>query len=365
MRIALLVAKFEPGGLIAVNSQLVAALTEKGHQVVLVSATIDPGTTDQIPDGSIALEANSSFRSMSMIKSTLFSDDYDIVIVSQLFMGLIALWARPRLASTSLLLVEHSSLDYWKESPKVKDKIVFRLARLFLGNVDQIAAVSRGTTAAINKQFRKLKQPAAYLPNPVLNGTEAVFNRDELQVSGRSGLVFAGRLAAEKRLADIINAFALIIEEVPDDLVILGDGTEMNNCVELVNGLGIADRVHFKGFVNNVKEYFAKSRCVVLASEFEGLPTVLIEALAQGCQVVSTNCPTGPAEILENGKYGYLIGIGDIKGLSHAMKSALQVSSNREGLAHHLRQFTADNSAVAYERLCQETICIRQKLISK
>jgi len=365
MRIALLVAKFEPGGLIAVNSQLAAALTEKGHQVVLVSATIDPGTTDQIPEGSIALGAKSSFRSISMIKSKLFRNDYDIVIVSQLFMGLIALWARPRLSSTSLLLVEHSSLDYWKESPKVKDKIVFRLGRLFLGNVDQIAAVSRDTTAAINKQFRKLKQPAVYLPNPVLNGNELVFKEEEEKAGIRSGVVFAGRLAPEKRVADIITAFALLVKEVSDDLVILGDGTEMNNCVELVDRLGIADRVHFKGFVNNVKEYFAKSRCVVLASEFEGLPTVLIEAMAQGCQVVSTNCPTGPAEILDNGKYGYLVEIGDIKGLCHAMKSELQLSSTKEGLALHLKQFTMDNSADAYEKVCQETISIRRKLLTK
>jgi glycosyltransferase involved in cell wall biosynthesis len=365
MRIALLVAKFERGGLIAVNSQLVAALTEMGHQAVLVSATIDPGTTDQIPEGSIALEANSSFRSISMIRSKLFRDDYDIVIVSQLFMGLIALWARPRKSSTSLLLVEHSSLDYWKESPKVKDKIVFRLGRLFLGNVDQIAAVSRDTTAAINKQFRKLNQPAVYLPNPVLNGDEVVFKRDDLQASGRSGLVFAGRLAPEKRVADIITAFALIAKEVSDDLVILGDGTEMNNCVDLVNRLGIADRVHFKGFVNNVKDYFAKSRCLVLASEFEGLPTVLIEAMAQGCQVVSTNCPTGPAEILDNGEYGYLVEIGDIEGLSHAMKSALQLSRNKQGLDLHLNQFTTNNSADAYEKVCKEIISIRRKLLTK
>lgn len=365
MRIALLVAKFEPGGLITVNSQLATALGQRGHQVVMVSATIDPGTCDQLPAGSISLDARSSFRSFPELRTRLFGEDYDIVIASQLFMGLIALFARPRRSGTSLLIVEHSSLDYWRESRKLKDRIVFKLARLFLGKVDQIGAVSRETAAAINEQFRNLKQPAAYLPNPVLNGDEPVFKRDDLQSSGRSGIVFAGRLAPEKRVTDIISAFELIAGEVSDDLIILGDGLEMNNCVQLVDDLGINGRVHFKGFVDNVKEYFESSRCLVLASEFEGLPTVLIEAMAQGSQVVSTNCPTGPAEILDNGKYGYLIEIGDIKGLSRAMKSVLQVSSIKEGLVPHLSQYTTENSVTGYERLCAETISVRRKLYQK
>ena len=365
MKIALLVAKFEPGGLITVNSQIVPALRQKGHQVVMVSATIDPGTYDKLPDGSISLDARSSFRSVPELRSRLFGGDYDIVIASQLFMGLIALFARPRRSATSLLIVEHSSLDYWRESRKLKDRIVFKLARLFLGNADQIGAVSRKTTAAINEQFRNLKQPAMYLPNPVLNGDEPVFKRDDVQASGRSGIVFAGRLAPEKRVADIINAFAVIVKEVSDDLVILGDGIEMNNCVELAKELGISERVHFRGLVDNVKEYYSQSKCIALASEFEGLPTVLIEALAQGCQVVSTDCPTGPRELLENGKFGSLVGIGDIEGMSDALKSAMETTRTYDGLALHLSQYTFDKSADEYEKICEQTISFRRKLLTK
>ena len=365
MRIALLVAKFEPGGLITVNSQLSSALRQKGHQVVMVSATIDPGTYDQLPDGSVSLEASSSFRSFSELRSRLFGGDYDIVIVSQLFMGLIALFARPRRAATSLLIVEHSSLDYWRESRKLKDRIVFKLARLFLGNADQIAAVSRETAAAINGQFRNLKQPAVYLPNPVLNGDEPVFNRDDLEAGGRSGIVFAGRLAPEKRVTDLIRAFASITGDVSDDFTILGDGIEMRNCVQLAKELGISERVHFTGLVDNVKEYYFQSKCIALASEFEGLPTVLIEALAQGCQVVSTDCPTGPRELLENGKFGSLVGIGDIEGMSHALKSAMETTRTYDGLVVHLNQFTTKNSSSQYEKVCDATINSRRKSFSE
>ena len=366
MRIALLVAKFEPGGLITVNSQLASALRQKGHQVIMVSATIDPGTYDQLPDDSISLDASSSFRSFPELRSRLFGGQYDMVIASQLFMGLIALFARPRRSSTSLLVVEHSSLDYWRESQKLKDRIVFKLARLFLGNADQIAAVSRETAAAMNGQFRNLKQPAVYLPNPVLIGDEPVFNSHDMQASDRRGIVFAGRLAPEKRVADLVRAFATIAGDISDDFTILGDGIEMNNCVELANDLGISDRVHFRGLVDNVKEYFVQSKCIALASEFEGMPTVLIEALAQGCQVVATDCPTGPREILENGKYGQLVEVGDIEGISKAIKIATQkTTTTTDGLAEHLRQFSTENSATNYERLCTEIIVVRKKLYQK
>jgi len=365
MRIALLVAKFETGGLMAVNSQLVSSLTQKGHQVVLVSATNNTGTSSQIPKDSISLEANSSFRSISFVKSKLFRGDYDIVIASQLFIGLIALWARPRKSLTSLLLVEHSSLDYWKDSPKVKDRLVLFFSKVLLGKVDQIAAVSRETTKSINDEFRKLRRPAVYLPNPVLNGKELIFEVEQNPVTARSGIVFAGRLSAEKRVPDIIQAFALVANEVNDNLLILGDGPEMHRCIDLVNELKISDRVTFTGFVDNVQDFLRKSRCLVLASSHEGLAVILVEALANGCQVVSTDCPTGPREILENGKYGQLVEVGDIKGISKAIKLAIQKTISTDGLDGHLRQFLTENSAECYERLCTEIISGRRKLYQK
>jgi len=365
MRIALLVAKFEPGGLLNVNTNVCSGLAQKGHQVSLVSATVDPGTFTSLPAGAFSLGANSSLQSFFRLRSSIFNGDFDVVIVSQLFMGLVALVARPRHSTTSLLIVEHSSLEYWKESPKIKDRLVLLLSKVLLGKTDQIAAVSKETTKSINEQFRSLKRPAVYLPNPVLNGNELVFKEEEEKAVIRSGLVFAGRLVPGKRVPDIIHAFAQIASEVPDDLTILGDGPEMQICVNLVNELGLNDRVFFKGFVDNVTEFFQVAKCLVLASESEGLPTVLIEALAQGCQIVSTDCPTGPREILENGKYGRLVEVGDIEGMSEAIKMATQKTITTDGLVEHLRQFSTENSANSYERLCAEIVSIRRKLYQK
>jgi glycosyltransferase involved in cell wall biosynthesis len=365
MRIALLVAKFEPGGLLNVNTNVCSGLAQKGHQVSLVSATVDPGTFTSLPAGAFSLGANSSLQSFFRLRSSIFNGDFDVVIVSQLFMGLVALVSRPRHSSTSLLIVEHSSLEYWKESPKIKDRLVLLLSKVLLGKTDQIAAVSKETTKSINEQFRSLKRPAVYLPNPVLNGNELVFKEEEEKAVIRSGLVFAGRLVPGKRVPDIIHAFAQIASEVPDDLTILGDGPEMQICVNLVNELGLNDRVFFKGFVDNVTEFFQVAKCLVLASESEGLPTVLIEALAQGCQVVSTDCPTGPREILDNGKFGGLVTVGDQSMMVEKIEEALLSTPKVVGLANHLGQYTQSASIGRYEMICYEASTFRIESFSR
>ena len=139
----------------------------------------------------------------------------------------------------------------------------------------------------------------------------------------------------------------------------------MESSVALVEELGLTKRVQFKGFVENVNEYLASSKCLVLASSHEGLATVIIEGLAYGCLIVSTDCPTGPRELTKNGKYGQLVEIGDIDALSEAIKIAAGGELDYEGLAEHLLQFTFANSANEYENLCLETIGIRKKLLTK
>ena len=365
MRIALLVAKFEPGGLLNVNTNVFSGLAEKGHQVALISATVDPGTFTNLPAGAFSLGAKSSLRSFYSLRSAVFSGDFDVVIVSQLYMGLVALACRPRNSSTALLLVEHSSLDYWKDSKKIKERLVLLLSKVLLGKVDQITAVSKETTKCINDQFRKLKRPAVYLPNPILSGTELAFAEEQDKGEGRSGIVFVGRFVPGKRVPDIIHAFAQIASEVQDNLTILGDGPEKRKYVSLVNDLGLNERIFFKGFVDNVNEFLKVAKCLVLASESEGLGNVLVEALAQGCQVVSTDCPSGPREILDNGKFGELVPVGDQSMMAQRMKEALQSTPKFIGLADHLHQYTQLASISRYEKICYETSAFRFDSLSK
>src|SRR5499426_2140584 len=116
----------------------------------------------------------------------------------------------------------------------------------------------------------------------------------------------------------------------------------------LATQLGIANDVALPGFVANPFAYLARAAVFVLSSAWEGLPSVLIEALACGCPVVSTDCPSGPAEILENGKYGPLVPVGDVVALAEAICAVLATPPDRDWLRERGAMFAVDQAADRY-----------------
>jgi glycosyltransferase involved in cell wall biosynthesis len=118
-----------------------------------------------------------------------------------------------------------------------------------------------------------------------------------------------------------------------------------------VQELGIASNVALPGFVANPYAYMASSAVFVLSSLYEGLPTVLIEAIAMGTRVVSTDCPSGPEEILANGKYGQLVSVGDVKGLAEAIATTLDKPSDSEALRLRADEFSLEKSVAQYRQV--------------
>ena len=155
-------------------------------------------------------------------------------------------------------------------------------------------------------------------------------------------------------MPDAIRGLQLLKADFPVELEILGDGPEAEACQQLVIELNLTDQVHFRGFVSPIREYLLKSKCLILTSSHEGLPTVIIEALAYGLEVISTDCPTGPRELLKNGRFGHLIEIGNIEQLADAMKVVLEKKTPyaSKDLVNHLRQFTISESSQEYEKVC-------------
>jgi len=105
--------------------------------------------------------------------------------------------------------------------------------------------------------------------------------------------------------------------------MILGEGPEREPLEKLVKALGLAEDIALPGVVSNPYQYLTNADLFVLSSSYEGLPTVLVEAMACGCPVVSTDCPSGPREILDGGRYGRLVPVGDIQSLADAMLRSL------------------------------------------
>jgi len=140
-----------------------------------------------------------------------------------------------------------------------------------------------------------------------------------------------GRLTKAKNYSTLIEAFAKVRQQRDVRLAILGNGEERPSLEGLVRRLGLENDVWLPGFVDPPYPYLARASVFVQSSIWEGFPTVIVEALAFGVPVVSTDCPSGPREILENGRFGELVPVGDVEALADAIRRALDVPHDPDG----------------------------------
>jgi glycosyltransferase involved in cell wall biosynthesis len=158
----------------------------------------------------------------------------------------------------------------------------------------------------------------------------------------------------QKDVTTLIRAYAQLVREhgIGESLLIIGEGRHRAQLEQLAQELGVAGRVVFAGFASNPLPYLKSARLMVLSSKFEGLPTVLIEALMLGQVLVATDCPTGPREILDHGRAGLLVPVGDVAALADAMLRALGDAVLRTQLqAHALAHAELFGTAAFGERL--------------
>ena len=161
-----------------------------------------------------------------------------------------------------------------------------------------------------------------------------------------------GRLEPQKDFGLLIRAFARVHAEMPCRLLILGDGSERDMLTALVAELGLGDSVQMPGFAPNPHAYVSRAALLVLSSRFESLANVVIEAMALGTPVVATDCPSGPAEALDRGRYGTLVPVGDVDRLAEAMRAILRQRPPRVPSAW-LEQFSTAWSADRYLELLE------------
>jgi glycosyltransferase involved in cell wall biosynthesis len=165
-------------------------------------------------------------------------------------------------------------------------------------------------------------------------------------------IVGAGRLTRQKDFFTLLRAFAEVRRRRPARLIILGEGEDRSALQALADDLGVADEVALPGFQENALAYMAGSAVFALSSAWEGLPTVLIEALAAGARVVSTDCPSGPREILQDGRLGALVPVGDAVALAAAILEALGRPAGAVPV-DALTPFTRDASVDHYLRVIE------------
>lgn len=155
-------------------------------------------------------------------------------------------------------------------------------------------------------------------------------------------IISAGTLSRRKGFSDLILAMKTVTKQTPARLLILGEGHLRCELEELIGKQGLVSSVRLLGFQENPLKYFGKSEVFVLSSYAEGLPNVLVEAMACGCTPVATDCPTGPREVLKGGSFGYLIPMSDSNAMAVAIQSALKHPMSSQQLLEAVEPFTEE-----------------------
>lgn len=229
---------------------------------------------------------------------------------------------------------------------------------------DHIVAVSEGVAERWKAKFRISGDRLTTICNPVVSPdidalANAVPDHPWMMDAAIPVVLACGRLARQKDYPTLLRAFGELRRRRACRLVVIGPdlrgGSASEKLVRQIRQLDLQDAVDFIGWKDNPYAYMARASVFVLSSRYEGLPTVLIEALACGTRVVSTDCPSGPDEILENGRYGTLVPVGDAGALANALEDALAVpSTNREeARASVTERFGLENIVRRYEELME------------
>lgn len=242
------------------------------------------------------------------------------------------------------------------KSDSRRSRDVPRLMKRLFPLADEIIAPSSGVAEDVAGVARVRRDSISMIYNPVVGPSllaQAAAQIDDPWLADRNipAIVAAGKLKPQKDFPTLLRAFARIRKVLPSRLIILGEGPERARLLKLAKELGVETDVALPGQVRNPYVYYRQAAVFVLSSKWEGLPTVLIEAMACGCPVVSTACPSGPSEILENGRFGALVPVGDHGELAKAVLHTLADPPPRERLVERARCFSIDEAATRYERV--------------
>lgn len=313
-----------------------------------------------IPAGTvlIKLEAHKFVHRLPRLVGYLRDRQPNALLSATHFANEVACLAR-KLAgvNTRISISEHTNLasDITDSKSLLRRLLLPWTTRQIYPMADDIVAVSNGVADGMCRVSRLNRSRVRTIYNPIdFAGLQASANEpvdEPWFLPGEPPVILAiGRLEVQKNFPNLIHAFAMLRQTQNARLLILGEGSQRKHLASLVAELGLGFSVSLPGFVTNPAAYMAKAELFVMSSSWEGMPVSLIEALALGLPVVSTDCPSGPAEILDGGKYGELVPMNDSGALAGAMERGLSEEREPVGI-EWLKQFDSDTITESYLEL--------------
>ena len=320
------------GGAERMMLNLARGVAEAGVGVDLVVGDAAGPYRDLVPAGCrlIDLKSPRVLAALPRLVRYLRTQRPTVLLSAMDHANMVALWARAlaRVPTRVCVSVRSNLSQEAAHSQLLAGRLMPRLARAFYPGADAVIAVSNGVADDLEQLLRPRTARVTVIPNPVVTPELvdlAAESPGHPWLLDRSVPVVlaAGRLCPQKDYPTLIRAFASLAPARALRLVILGEGPDRPALESLVRQLDLADRVALPGFADNPFSAMARARVFVLSSAWEGLPGVLIQAMGCGTPVVATDCPSGPREVLEDGRYGPLVPVGDPLALARAIGETL------------------------------------------
>jgi glycosyltransferase involved in cell wall biosynthesis len=296
----------------------------------------------------------------------LRKEEPDAVFAATPHINVMAVWAkRLSVVDSRLILGERIQIvHYLEERRGWRYRHLLPLIGATYVHADAIIAVSNGVAEELASAAGLDRESVRTVYNPVV--VDALLEKMRMPVDhpwfqeGQPPVILSvGRLSDQKDYPTLIKAFAEVRKSRPARLIILGEAGKLKktskrqaDLMELARQLGVADDVELPGFMENPYAFMAGAALFVMSSTYEGLPTVLIEAMACGCPVVSTAIP-GAIEILEDGRWGALAPVGDADGLARAMNATLDRDIDTDALRRRADDFSGERAVLTYEGLAR------------
>ena len=287
-------------------------------------------------------------------------DNEGVILMSSTATHLNSLIAKKILGSKIILIIRidfdltRINIFFPFEYHRIKPKIVLLLTRVLMPSADAIVCVSKGAARCIETIIPKARNLVHVIYCSV-SSLEVVGNAEKkvensfLESNNPHPIIVSvGRLAGQKNHSILLKAFHEVLETRPARLVLVGDGPKRKNLEKEARILKLSDHIFFAGYQENPYPFMKKSDIFVLSSDYEGFGIVLVEALSLGVSIVSTDCPSGPREILQDGKYGKLVPVGNPQLMAKSILETLDAPFISEDLKKRAEFFSPDTATDAY-----------------
>lgn len=348
-----------PGGVVLNTLRLSEELAQRSLNVEIVVAADHNEPLAPAPSGVtiINLKARRPRNSLFKLARHLRATNPRVLIAARPLANCIAIWAQKLARSeTKIVVTEHSPLlcDI-STSGQIGFKVMPYIVRCTYPRAGSIVAVSQGVADDLSHRMGFPRHNIDVIYNPVVGPesqrARSASPRHAWFEPGQPPVILgAGRLAPEKGFHVLVRAFSEVRKQIDARLMILGQGALRSDLIRLARELGVGDSVELPGHISDPYPFMKGASVFVLSSLYEGFGNVLVEAMACGTPVVSTDCPGGPREILDNGVWGKLVRVGDSESMAKAILETLQLERGPDVMARASR-FTVRGAADEYLKI--------------